>query len=182
MNNEPETVPCRLCGEPTYMKNTKLCDRCYELVTRIHGDPEMARRILAEKGWRQPRYSYAAYNFDRFFGKRLFHVQRCYGDRFRVKEAVLVKNEKGVLGWIGDGIVWALNYIVGEGSWAFNPTKPGRLEWSPYHHAFIFKMDAEHFEYPVIINEFYTLSDGKKEALREYSKMEIPKLPRRKVM
>jgi len=42
-----ETVPCELCGEPTYMKGTKRCDMCWELETRIGLDPELARKILA---------------------------------------------------------------------------------------------------------------------------------------
>jgi len=41
------TVPCRICGKPTPMLGTKLCDRCWELETRIRHDPEIARKILA---------------------------------------------------------------------------------------------------------------------------------------
>ena len=43
---EPETVPCGLCGTPTPMTGTRRCDRCWELESRIKGDPELARRIL----------------------------------------------------------------------------------------------------------------------------------------
>lgn len=41
-----DRVPCRVCGEPTRMLGTKLCDRCWELTTRIRSDPELARKIL----------------------------------------------------------------------------------------------------------------------------------------
>jgi len=41
-----ETVPCTWCGKPTTMLGTKLCDRCWELETRIHHDPKLAKRML----------------------------------------------------------------------------------------------------------------------------------------
>lgn len=41
------TVPCELCSMPTPMTGTKRCDRCWELEHRIHGDPELARKILS---------------------------------------------------------------------------------------------------------------------------------------
>jgi len=44
---EEERVPCGLCGRPTRMLITKRCDPCWELETRIHAAPELARRILA---------------------------------------------------------------------------------------------------------------------------------------
>lgn len=40
-------VDCRLCGTPTPMLGTKLCDGCWELERRVLSDPEMARKILA---------------------------------------------------------------------------------------------------------------------------------------
>ena len=40
------TIPCRLCGQPTEMLGTKLCNRCWELETRITMNPELARKIL----------------------------------------------------------------------------------------------------------------------------------------
>lgn len=43
---EEKTVDCRLCGEETPMLGTGLCDSCWELETRIHGNPELARKIL----------------------------------------------------------------------------------------------------------------------------------------
>jgi len=42
-----EPVPCRLCRTPTLMLGTKLCDRCWELETRIRQDPQLAQSILA---------------------------------------------------------------------------------------------------------------------------------------
>jgi hypothetical protein len=44
---EAEKVPCRICTQPTPMLGTKLCDRCYELETRVKRDPELAAQILA---------------------------------------------------------------------------------------------------------------------------------------
>ena len=44
-NNTP-TVPCRICKDETPMLGTKLCDRCWELETRINRDPDLAERIL----------------------------------------------------------------------------------------------------------------------------------------
>lgn len=45
---EPETVPCRFCGAETLSTGTKLCDRCWELSSRIRREPELARKILDE--------------------------------------------------------------------------------------------------------------------------------------
>ena len=45
---QKEEIPCRLCKEPTRMLGTKLCDRCWELETRIHYDPKLAIQILSE--------------------------------------------------------------------------------------------------------------------------------------
>lgn len=39
-------VACQVCGNDTPMLGTRRCDRCYELETRIHSDPELARQIL----------------------------------------------------------------------------------------------------------------------------------------
>lgn len=39
-------VSCGICGKPTRMLGTKRCDGCWELETRIHRDPELARQIL----------------------------------------------------------------------------------------------------------------------------------------
>jgi hypothetical protein len=43
-----EVVPCELCGTDTPMTGTMHCDGCHELETRIHMDPELARKILKE--------------------------------------------------------------------------------------------------------------------------------------
>lgn len=49
------TVPCSICSTSTGMLGTKLCDRCWELKTRIENDPDIARRILtATTGKHQP--------------------------------------------------------------------------------------------------------------------------------
>lgn len=40
-------VPCDLCSRPTAMTGTRRCDRCWELESRIHGDIDLARKILA---------------------------------------------------------------------------------------------------------------------------------------
>lgn len=54
---ESQTCQCELCGRETRMMGTRRCDGCWELETRIHRDPELARqiledhdRLLAEKG------------------------------------------------------------------------------------------------------------------------------------
>jgi len=39
-------VPCGICGTPTPMTGTKRCNRCWELESRIKGDPDLARKIL----------------------------------------------------------------------------------------------------------------------------------------
>lgn len=39
-------VSCELCGIPTRMTGTKRCDGCYELESRIKGNPFLARQIL----------------------------------------------------------------------------------------------------------------------------------------
>ena len=41
-----ELTECRLCDRLTSMLGTKLCDACYELEHRIHGNPDLARKIL----------------------------------------------------------------------------------------------------------------------------------------
>lgn len=43
-----ETTECTLCGQETPMMGTKLCDRCWELKSRIEADPELAKKILNE--------------------------------------------------------------------------------------------------------------------------------------
>ena len=41
-----QTIPCRLCQTPTTMLDTKLCDRCRELESRMQADPEITYAIL----------------------------------------------------------------------------------------------------------------------------------------
>ena len=46
MRNEKETVPCRLCGVDTPMIGTRLCNRCWELESRISLNLKIAERII----------------------------------------------------------------------------------------------------------------------------------------
>lgn len=64
MNTEHETTPCDICGTPTSMLGTKLCDRCWELKTRITSDPEIARRILLAMPDVEPEPGSTATNSD----------------------------------------------------------------------------------------------------------------------
>lgn len=41
-----QNIECRLCGTPTKMTGTELCDVCWQLETRITQRPAIARRIL----------------------------------------------------------------------------------------------------------------------------------------
>ena len=41
-----KTTLCRLCGTPTPMLGTKLCDRCWELEGRIEMDFALALKIV----------------------------------------------------------------------------------------------------------------------------------------
>lgn len=47
----PLPIPCRLCSMPTLMHGTQLCDRCWELESRIKMDPVIAGKILHELGF-----------------------------------------------------------------------------------------------------------------------------------
>lgn len=47
MKERPST-PCRLCGKPTEMLGTKLCEPCWHVERAVLGDPDLARRILAD--------------------------------------------------------------------------------------------------------------------------------------
>lgn len=43
-----QTVPCHYCRTPTTMLGTKLCNRCWELRSRIIEDLPLVRRIMHE--------------------------------------------------------------------------------------------------------------------------------------
>lgn len=43
-----ETVACKLCGEPTPMLGTKMCNSCWELDKRIRMNPDIAAKIMKE--------------------------------------------------------------------------------------------------------------------------------------
>jgi hypothetical protein len=125
----------------------------------------------------EPRYSYRKHGNCPYFGARLLNVNHLSRGRFRVKESFLARNTEGMLGFIGEGCKWFLNFCAGEGSWCFNPISEEELIWSPYHGAYIRASQQEHFLFPVIIGEFYELVDGVKKAGPLFGETEIPKLP-----
>ncbi|KKM17320.1 hypothetical protein LCGC14_1676940 [marine sediment metagenome] len=51
-----EICECTLCGQETPMIGTRLCDRCWELKSRIEADPDLARKILMEYNETRPPY------------------------------------------------------------------------------------------------------------------------------
>ncbi len=55
MKIDTEYVQCRVCGTATDMTGTKLCNRCYELETRIERDLELAKRIVRDVGLRKAK-------------------------------------------------------------------------------------------------------------------------------
>lgn len=40
------SVPCKWCSAPTDMAGTRCCDNCWHLQRAVHGDPEIALRML----------------------------------------------------------------------------------------------------------------------------------------
>jgi hypothetical protein len=48
---EPTHVPCLWCREQTRSTGTKMCDKCWELHSRIASDPALATRILESLGY-----------------------------------------------------------------------------------------------------------------------------------
>jgi hypothetical protein len=42
-----EIIPCKICGEGTTALGTGLCDRCWELNTRIRSNFEIAIKIIS---------------------------------------------------------------------------------------------------------------------------------------
>lgn len=105
----------------------------------------------------ESRYSYEKHKFDPYYGKSLFSVMELSGGSFRVKEYFLVRNAEGRLGFVGEGVTWFLNYVIGDGACCFNPVDPERLLWSSWHNAYIFKSELNHFMFPVILGKCYTL-------------------------
>jgi len=46
-----QTVPCTICGEPTIMRGTKLCDNCWEVLSRVSRmDSQHIAKILNRSG------------------------------------------------------------------------------------------------------------------------------------
>lgn len=43
---DEKIVGCSVCKNPTRMTGTRLCDRCWELVTRIKHDLRLAEKII----------------------------------------------------------------------------------------------------------------------------------------
>jgi hypothetical protein len=48
MTKAEPTCACGICGEPTRSTFTKRCDRCWEVETRIQGNPTIMAAILLE--------------------------------------------------------------------------------------------------------------------------------------
>ena len=46
-----EVVHCKICGKLTDFTGTKLCNRCWELETRIDRDIELTIKILEKRGY-----------------------------------------------------------------------------------------------------------------------------------
>lgn len=66
-----EPVDCTICGNKTIMTGTKLCDRCWELKSRIEMNLDLAKEIIAnfesaEQGGR----------VDAFVGLRLDNLRK----------------------------------------------------------------------------------------------------------
>jgi hypothetical protein len=47
IKDQIQTISCHICGLQTPMLGTKLCDRCWELESRIIANPELAKKIIA---------------------------------------------------------------------------------------------------------------------------------------
>jgi len=52
-----EEVLCTLCAEQQGRSGTKLCDRCWELKTRIERDPALALKVLSRSQSAMPHYA-----------------------------------------------------------------------------------------------------------------------------
>jgi hypothetical protein len=126
---------------------------------------------------RDVRYTYNKNGSCRYYGKRLLQVDNISRDIFIVKEYYLARDTDGVLGFIGVGPKWFLNFATGAGSWAFNPIKEEKMVWSPYHDAYVLKSQTEHFVWPHIINERYEIRDGEKYTGYFYTDGPMVKLP-----
>jgi len=114
---------------------------------------------------------------DKYFGKKLLCPVQCSHDQFRIKDYYLVRNEDGMLGFVGEGVQALLSYVTDTGPWAFNSVEEDRLVWLPHHQGYCKKGDEEHFQFPFIVGEFYKLKDGIKtiEWHGEVPKINYPK-------
>lgn len=64
---------CKLCGSEKGWPETKLCDRCWELKTRIENDPALAIQILKDA-------EYLPKNDPAEFRKRVYECLETLGD------------------------------------------------------------------------------------------------------
>ena len=123
-------------------------------------------------------YSYNKHGNSKYYGKALLTVAKCSGDhQFKVSESFIAIDTDGIVGSIGDGPKWFLNYVTQSGACCFNPIDVEDLLWSPYHNAYIYEYDKEHFLFPVRIGGFYELKDGVK-TLGMFNNEPIHKLPK----
>jgi len=71
-----ENIPCKLCGNETPFKGTKLCNSCWELNRRIEADPKVARTILWRVEPKDPDELSGAEKFLREFARhRLYEIR-----------------------------------------------------------------------------------------------------------
>lgn len=125
----------------------------------------------------ETNYSYEKHGNCRYVGKCLLIAEAHNGNIFIIREHYLVKNKDNVLGYIGHGVKWFLNFVVNKGSWAFNPINEDKLLWSPFHRAYVLKTQLDHFKWPCVINEGYLIDNGKKYTGPFYTHGPMQKLP-----
>lgn len=124
------------------------------------------------------RYSYNEHGRCPYYGLQLLTVEETRKDQYRVTCGILVRNSDGLLGFCGSGVKWALNFVTNSGASSFNPISENSIEWSKFHNAYIRRSQKEHFRYPVIVGEYYTLKDGVKRGGTLYAEETYPTLPK----
>lgn len=73
MDQGETTMPCKWCHAPTWHTGTGCCDGCWELSSRIQGNPALAARILNETTARVPsKEAQDVRNFHQKFGLLCF--------------------------------------------------------------------------------------------------------------
>ena len=88
---------------------------------------------------------------------------------------MLVRNDDGVLGHVGEGVVWGMNWLTESGACCFNPIKESDLLWSVVHNCYLRKGVKDHFKFPIILGQFYIFKDGKK-IIDTFPKLDVPML------